>query len=180
MSRIESILRKLESSRRQLLSAADAVSAEQWQMPPSQGRWCAAQLVAHLGLVERFILHNADQVTQGHPKARRFLERLHVPFVIVEKRWFRRKSPARVTPGDVAAGKEEMLADLREARECTLAFMDETKARDLSGYCWLHPFLGHLSVYDWLRFIASHEIRHTKQMREIAASLPKSVANLRN
>ena len=180
MSRIEPILQKLESSRRQLLSAADEVSAEQWQTPPSEGRWCAAQLVAHLGLVERFILRNADQMTQGQPKARRLLERLHVPLVIVETGWFRRKSPARVTPGDVVAGKEVMLANLREARERTLAFLDETKARDLSGYVWRHPFLGTLSVYDWLRFIASHEIRHTKQMREIAAGLPKSVAKLRN
>jgi len=180
MPKIEPILQKLDSSRRHLLSAADAVCSEHWQTPPSQGRWCAAQLVAHLALVERFILRKADQLTQGFPSARPFFARLHVPFAIVERGWFPRKSPARVTPGEIAAGKEDMLADLREARERTLAFLDETKGRDLSGYCWPHPFLGTLSVYDWLRFIASHEIRHTKQMREIAVSLPKSVANLRN
>jgi uncharacterized damage-inducible protein DinB len=179
MAKIELILHKLESSRRGLLSAADAVSSEHWQTPPGQGRWCAAQLVAHLGLVERFILRKADRMTQGQPETRRLLERVHLPLVIVEKGWFRRKSPAPVTPSEVGR-KEEMLADLREARERTLAFLDETKGRDLSGYCWPHPFLGTLSAYDWLRFIASHEIRHTKQMREIAASLPKSVANLPN
>ena len=179
MSKIEPIVEKLGSSRRRLLSAADAVSAEHWQTPPCEGRWCAAQLVAHLGLVERFILSKADRAIQGQAKARRFYRQWHVLFVIVEKGWFRRKSPAPVTPSEVA-GKEEMLADLREARERTLAFLDETRTRDLSGYCWPHPFLGTLGIYDWLRFIASHEIRHTKQMREIAANLPKSVANLRN
>lgn len=179
MSQIEPIVGKLESSRRRLLSAADAVSSEQWQTPPCEGRWCAAQLVAHLGLVERFILSKADRAIQGQPKARRLYQQWHVPFVIVEKGWFPRKSPAPVTPTEVA-GKEEMLADLREARERTLAFLDETRARDLSGYCWPHPFLGTLSIYDWLRFIASHEIRHTKQMLKIAASLPKSVAKLHN
>ena len=179
VSRVEPILKKLESSRCQFLSAADAVSSEHWKAPPSQGRWCAAQLVAHLGLVERFVLRNADQITQGEPKTRPFYQRFHVPLVVVEKGWFPRKSPARVTPSEVA-GKEEMLADLREARERTLAFLDETKKRDLSVYFWPHPFLGILSVYDWLRFVASHEIRHTKQMRKIAASLPKSVANSRN
>jgi hypothetical protein len=74
--------------------------------------------------------------------------------------------------------KEEMLAGLRAARERTLAFIEETRGRDLSVYCYRHPFLGTLNLYEWFEMIASHEIRHTKQMREIAARLPKVVASL--
>src|SRR5260370_35778207 len=40
------------------------------------------------------------------------------------------------------------------------------------------PFLGTLNAYDWLQFIASHEILHMKQMREIAGSLQKIVTSL--
>jgi hypothetical protein len=71
--------------------------------------------------------------------------------------------------------KEEMLGELRAARERTLAFLEETSKRDLSAYCWPHPFLGMLNGYEWFEMIARHEIRHTKQMREIAAGLPKAV-----
>jgi len=176
---IEPIRHKLNDSRGRLLRAADAVSGEQWQVPPAEERWSAAQLIAHLTLVERFVLRNADRIAQGEPKSWPFYRRFHVPFVVLERRWFRRRSPGVVSPGEVS-GKEQMLADLREARERTLAFLDETKGRDLSGYRWRHPFLGSLSLYDWLRFLASHEIRHTKQMQEIAAALPKSVAKLHN
>jgi hypothetical protein len=35
-----------------------------------------------------------------------------------------------------------------------------------------------LNAYEWLQMIASHEVRHTKQMKEIAAALPKAVAIL--
>jgi hypothetical protein len=66
-----------------------------------------------------------------------------------------------------------MLAELREVRERTLAFLEETKGRDLSVYKWKHPFLGVLDAYDWMRMIAGHEVRHTKQLREIAARLPR-------
>ena len=117
----------------------------------------------------------AQEELKGPP----FYRRWHVPLLVVERGWFRRKSPDAVSPFELA-DKEEMLADLREARERTLAFVDETKSRDLSGYCWPHPFLGSLNLYDWLLFLAAHEIRHTKQMQKIAATLPKSVASLHN
>ncbi len=74
--------------------------------------------------------------------------------------------------------KEVMLAELRTVRERSLAFLEETRSRNLGEYCWKHPALGILNAYEWMQFIASHEIRHTKQMREIAASLPKSVESL--
>jgi hydroxymethylpyrimidine/phosphomethylpyrimidine kinase len=50
--------------------------------------------------------------------------------------------------------------------------------RDLSKYLMPHPFLGTLNAYEWFEMIASHELRHTKQMKEIATSLPKSKTRL--
>ncbi len=67
------------------------------------------------------------------------------------------------------------MAELRAARERTLAFLEETKARDLTVYRWPHAFLGMLNVYEWFEMIAAHEQRHTKQMKEIAEHLPKAV-----
>ena len=64
---------------------------------------------------------------------------------------------------------------MRGVRERTLAFLAETAKRDLSEYRWKHVFLGMLNVYEWFEMIAAHEVRHTKQMKEIAARLPKDV-----
>jgi len=89
----------------------------------------------------------------------------------------RRKAPAAVEP-QVVGSKEECLAELRGIRERTLAFIEETRGRNLSAYSMPHPFLGNLNAYDWMQFIASHQVRHTKQMREIAGALPKTVTTL--
>jgi hypothetical protein len=69
-----------------------------------------------------------------------------------------------------------MLVELREVRKGTLALLEETRNRDLSAYRWRHPFLGSLNAYEWFSFLGSHQIRHEKQMREIAASLPKPIS----
>jgi DinB superfamily len=97
--------------------------------------------------------------------------------VIVESRLIRRKTPIPLDPG-IVREKEEMLAELRQVRERTLAFIEETMEQDLSRYRMPHPFLGALDTYEWFQMIASHELRHTKQMREIARILLKSVTSL--
>jgi hypothetical protein len=65
-----------------------------------------------------------------------------------------------------------MLAALREVRSETIAFLDALPRRDLGVYRWSHPFFGSLNFYDWFRMVAYHEIRHSKQIREIVELLP--------
>jgi DinB superfamily len=168
------ILEKLSCAQRAFLGTADSVPAEQWNAKPKVNEWSAAELVAHLVTVERTIIGKADRVTQKIPKPVPFLKRFHFPMWLVESRIIRRKSPIPLD-SSLLNTKEEMLGELRAARERTLAFLQETSKRDLSVYCWPHPFLGMLNAYEWFEMIASHEIRHTKQMKEIAAGLPKAV-----
>jgi len=174
---LASILENLGRAQSELLRAADTVPAEQWKTRPSEGRWSAGELVAHLSAIERAILSRADKLLQKPPKSVPFYKRFHVPMMIVERRVIRRKAPAALEP-QLVSEKEEMLAELRGVRERTLAFIEETRGRDLSRYNMPHAFLGNLNAYDWLQFVASHEIRHMKQMREIAAALPKTVISL--
>jgi len=172
--KLDSILNCLAKAQTGLLSAADVVRADEWKTRPGEGRWSAAELVAHLMMVERAVIGKADRVAQKPPKRVSLLKRIHIPMAFVESRWIRRKAPAPVEP-EMLHNKEEMLAELRTVRERSLAFLEETKSRNMGEYYWAHPALGTLNVYEWLQFIASHEVRHTKQMREIAASLPKPI-----
>jgi hypothetical protein len=174
---LKTIVENLASAQRELLLAADAVPAEQWKTSPGEGRWSAGELVGHLITIERAILRGADKMLQKPPRSVPFYKRFHIPMAVVEFRLIRRKTPI-ATDGQIIREKEAMLADLREVRERSLAFIEETGGKDLGKYTWPHAFLGTLNTYEWFQMIASHEIRHTKQMREIAHGLPKVVANL--
>ncbi len=177
MPSVATIIENLAGARSELLRAADAVREDQWKTRPSEGRWSAGELIGHLSAIESAILSRTDKLLQEPPKVVPFFKRFHVPMIIVEARVIRRKAPM---PPDAQMihGKEEMLAELRGVRERTLAFIEETSGRDLSKYSMAHPFLGTLNAYGWLQFIASHEIRHTKQMREITGTLRKTVTTL--
>ena len=71
-----------------------------------------------------------------------------------------------------------MLVELREVRKQTLAFIDRDRGLDLRKYHMPHPFLGLLNGCEWFRMLAAHEVRHTKQMKEISQALPKFVTRL--
>jgi uncharacterized damage-inducible protein DinB len=172
VTRLDPILEKLAHAQSRLLHTADSVRADQWQTRPSSGGWSAAELVAHLIMVERAILGSADRVMQDAPRYFPLLKRFHLPLALVEARLIRRKTPIPLNR-ELVREKETMLAELRDVRERTLAFVDETKGRDLSKYRWRHAFLGTMNTYQWLQLVACHEIRHEKQLREIAASYRK-------
>jgi uncharacterized damage-inducible protein DinB len=177
MPTLKTMVANLDRAEQGLLRATDTVSANQWKARPGEGRWPAGEVVSHLITIERAILRNADRMLQNPPKSERFYKRFHVPMAVVESRLIRRKTPIPLDT-QIVREKEEMLAELREVRERTLAFIGETMERDLSKYHMLHAFLGMLNAHEWLQMIASHEVRHTKQMKEIAGSLPKVVAIL--
>ena len=169
---LNAIREKLREAQSGFCRVADGIAAEEWGRAPGAEQWSAAELVAHLVVVERAVIGKADSVTQKTPLAIPFRKRVHLPIWLVEARLIRRKSPV---PQDdcLVAEKETMLGTLRDARERTLAFLDKTENRDLGVYRWSHPFLGMLSAYEWMEMIAAHQNRHTKQMREIRDRLSR-------
>jgi DinB family protein len=171
---LKSITKNLVRAEKEFLSAANPVPVGQWKTRPTEDRWSAGELVCHLIMVERSVIQGAAKLLQKPAKPRPFFKQFHIPMALVEWRLIRSKSPIPMDPGMICE-KEEMLAQLRETREKTLEFIQETSGRDLSKYHMAHPFLGTLNAYEWLQMIASHEVRHTKQMKEVVGSLPKNI-----
>ena len=176
MASLEPILEKLARAQSKLLRAADTVSAGLWKTPPRPGAWSAAEVIAHVMIIERTVVGAADRIFTKTPRQTPLLKRFRLPFALAEVRVVRMKTPIPINP-ELLREKEVMFAELREVRGRTLALIEETRNRNLSVYRWRHPFLGSLNAYQWFSFLASHQIRHEKQMREIAANLPEAIQN---
>src|SRR5258708_30022209 len=106
-------------------------------------------MIGHLSAVERAILSRADKLLQKPPKSPPFFKRFHVPMMVVEARVIRFKTPKWLDVQTIR-GKEEMLAELRGVRDQTLAFIEETRRRDLSKYSMLQPVVGTLDADEGL------------------------------
>src|SRR5947209_9866856 len=89
MADIVPILEHLARARRGLLSAADTVSRSVWQTPPRSGAWSAAEVIAHLTMVETRITNGAAKLVSGAPPHVPLIKRLHLPVRLAEWRGFR-------------------------------------------------------------------------------------------
>ena len=123
-------------------------------------------------MAEQFIIARSKTVLQVPPKQLPLLKKFHLPLLLVAWRVRKRKSPI---PMDLSliADRPEALNRLATAREGTLAFIESTRGQDLSAYRLPHPFLGSLNVYDWIRTIAYHELRHAQQIREVVETIQR-------
>lgn len=136
-------------------------------------------MVAHVVMVERAVVRTAQTIIEKPAREVRFWKRVHLPVWLAQMRLMRLKTPIAVDPAMIT-DKEKMLGEVRWTRAWSLDFLAQTQNRDLSAYGWPHMFLGRLNLYEWFGLIAAHQLRHTKQIREICKRLPKVVENSQN
>jgi hypothetical protein len=166
VKKLEPILDLLQTSRDKLIATANEVRAELWRKSPGGERWSAAEIVAHVGVVEQAIITGAKKVLQAPPKPIPLLKRLHMPVALAAWRGAKRKSPVPLD-GSLVTNRPESLIRLDAAREGTLGFIESTRDQDLGIYRFPHPFMGSLNIYDWVRLIGYHDLRHVQQIREV-------------
>lgn len=169
MSHFAPLVQKLNQVRARLLAETERVPAQQWQTRPAPGGWSAAEVIAHLTMVEEAIVNGAHKVIQAEPRPTPFWKRLHIPPKIAEWRFPKARSPIPLDPS-LLGEKRAMLERFAASRQRVLAFLEANRSRDLSRWRFPHPFFGSLNVYTWFKTIYHHEIRHTQQLREIVKS----------
>jgi len=156
----------LKTSRAQFIATADEISNLNWLQSPAQQVWSAAEVVAHVGMVEETIITSCKKVLRSEPRPIALWKRIHPPLALATWRRKKVRSPIRLDPSRVYDRKGAYAA-LDATREASLAFMKSLGNRDLRSYRFPHPIFGSLNLYDWYRFIGYHELRHRKQIREL-------------
>lgn len=162
----------LSRSQAGLFAAAQAVPESAWRKPPSPGAWSAAEVFAHLTMVEEAITAGVARMLAAPPKKIALWQRVHFPARLAQIRTLKRKTPIPLDPALILE-KAESLSRNRALRERALALLSENAGRDLSAYRHKHPFFGYLNFYEWFRTIGYHELRHTEQIQEIVEVFQK-------
>jgi hypothetical protein len=156
----------LENSRAKFLSIAGEVSDLHWRKSPAPDCWSAADVLAHVGMVEERTIFGMKRLLRAAPNPVALRKRLHLPLAL--STWRGRKVRTPITLDDKrVCDKQESFAGLIAARAATVELIESTRGTDVSLYRFEHPFLGSLNMYDWFRMIGYHELRHAKQIREL-------------
>jgi hypothetical protein len=167
MMNLGPLIDRLRRSREKFEAAARRIPGPHWRTPPHEAAWSAAEIVAHVTMVETLMTGAAAKITRKPALVVPLLKRFHVPVALVAWRGKRVESPI---PLDTLLldDREVMLSRLAEQRARTLSVLQAGGGANLRGYRLQHPLLGSLHYYDWFRTLAAHDVRHAKQLNEIA------------
>jgi len=142
----------------------ERISDEQWREATGEGKWSAAEIVAHLCSTYRIViaeLEGGQGMQIRVPTLRRWVLRLTVVPGILRGRGFPRGAvaPRETRPGEILE-REESLALFR-----TLADSFEEAARKAPADRKLtHAYFGSAAVPDGVLLCARHVEHHARQL----------------
>ena len=170
--RVEEVINYLDGERATLRAAVDRVPAELRDKQPGPDRWSVAEVLEHLGIIEKGVglgmtkwLGEAQDALGPETDTSSVMNSL--PRALIVDRSQRRNAPEEVRPpGDLDA--KTAWETLENARETIRSVFLSGDGLALSEVVQPHPILGPINLYQWLLFVGSHEERHTAQIIEIA------------
>lgn len=166
MKDLASILKFLKISRARFISTANEIPDTKWRQSPATDVWSAAEIAAHLAMIEESIVARCRKASQAAPRAVPLLKKIHPPLGLATWRGRKVRSPLLLDP-DQVHDRPKAYEVLQMTREASVAFLESCDRRDLTSHRFAHPIFGSLNVYEWYRFIGYHELRHRKQLREL-------------
>lgn len=163
------ILKRLDSVHQKLIDTVSPLDSKVFAARPSDDEWSVAEIVQHLSLVEERVVKDLEHAIAAEPQRLEFLRRL-VPTFIVSSRLLRVKAPKAVNP-TVVPEKNDGVDNFNRARQSLKDLCDAHGRRRFRQIVFNHPFLGRIDGVATVSFVAYHEQRHLKQIREVLKKL---------
>jgi hypothetical protein len=173
--RIRELLDYLDGQRAGLRAAFDAVPPNLRERPPAPGRWSTAGVVEHLALAgTRAAGRIADRVAAARAEGCAaeqstdpVLPTLNLTRVL--DRRVRVNAPERLHPTGLDAAAA--WGALEHAGVAVRQAVQSCDDLALATITIVHPFLGEMSVYQYIANVGTHEARHAGQIHEINSQL---------
>ena len=174
--RMEEVIDYLDRERAALREAVDRVPAELRDKQPGADRWSVAQVLQHLGIIEKrvglgmtkWVGEARNGAVGSETDTSSVMNSL--PTQLIKDRTQRRNAPDEVRPTEDVDAKTAW-ATLESTREALRSAFLGGDGLALSTVVQPHPILGQINLYQWMLFVGSHEERHTAQIIEIAEQL---------
>lgn len=162
----QSILSQLDKSRGTLINAIEHVPADSRERKPSPKAWSVAEILEHLTIIDTRITQLWLMKSATAPKIEGNLATASVNTSRVLDRSFKVDAIEAIRPTGQYDFKSAY-SGLEPARQKLREVIVNSDNVDLTNATHVHPLLGEMNLYAWIRFLGAHEERHAAQIREI-------------
>ena len=167
------VLKWLDESHQEFLTAINGVSEEQWKWKPAPERWSVGETAEHIVLAEAMLFENVMKAVAA-PQNPAWEEKTKGKTELIVRVMAPRLGKAQA-PEPIVPRNGMTLAQVKERFEKQRAeiveFASDTRIA-LKEHTAEHPFpvFGTLNAYQWLIYVPLHTERHDKQIAEVKAT----------
>jgi uncharacterized damage-inducible protein DinB len=152
--------------REEVLKSVSGLTDSQLNEKPT-GKWSIMQVLEHLYLLERLIVHQMSKVMLSD--AETVIEEKPINQII--DRTFKLVAPSYVTPSTDFITLTTIQEKLLESRSSLDAFLIDADEEKMLKRSIPHPVFGAFHLKQWVEIIGWHEKRHLAQIEEIKDEL---------
>lgn len=164
----------MEETRARLFERVASLSPAQKSTRLNAESWTVAEIIEHLGIVEKQIVRLATLMLAKAESAGAMASsdgRIGpVSLEGIAERSGREKYEAPETSRPVGLPVDDSLDVMRASREALHRLRPRLEATNLSSVDYPHPVFGPLNLYEWLVLIGLHEERHLRQIDAVLSS----------
>ena len=167
--KMDAALEVLDQARDQVLAFIEGISQADSERRPDPDEWSIGEVTHHLLLVEkRHCQSMLEQITEGQGEDRdrqQVLAERRMPLEDMAdvSKSGKGKAPEGTRPTHGLAFKE-LAEDLRQFRRETKSQLLSHRSRDLDDVWWEHPRFGPMTLYERIRLIGYHDLKHLAQI----------------
>lgn len=165
---LENFVENLDHTTNTVLQVAKDCSPEQLHFKEA-GKWSVLEILEHLYLTDRVIFTIISRPSETISPSSEIVGNEALQKILVEKRGHKIISPDMLQPKGEIKDLDALVNLFTSQRE--------TLKKDLLGNKIVidnrvhkHPFLGEMTIADWLNFTIHHTQRHLEQINELGAS----------
>ena len=173
--KMDAALEVLDQARSQVLELIKGISQAGSERRPGPDEWSIGEVAHHLLLVEkRHCQSMFAQITEDQGEdfdRQQVLAERPIPLEDMAdvSKSGKGKAPEGTRPTHGLVLKE-LADDLRQFRGETRAQLLSHRSRDLDDLWWAHPRFGPMTLYERIRLIGYHDLKHLSQMSRCTRS----------
>ncbi|MFD2630221.1 DinB family protein [Oceanobacillus kapialis] len=156
-----------DEARDKLWEEVAALSDEELNKRPCSNEWSIAQVMEHLYLMERTVVHNIKHTLENGS----IKEVSTKPIELTVNRSRKIEAPTFVEPSDSDKTIEVIKEKLHTSHESLRKLDEDVDKERLEEKTAIHPVFGEMNLAQWIPFVGYHELRHIEQIKEVKDKL---------
>lgn len=161
----EGYIQNLQNNASEIFEVLDQCSSE--LLSKKEGAaWSIVEILEHIFLTERLVYVMLLRPSAKEAEQEEVIGQEKLQKLIVNLRARKLKAPDSLEPKGKIKTKEEFIKLFSEQRASLMQDVESDKIK-ISSASYVHPFLGEMTIRDWLHFIPLHSKRHLEQIKDL-------------